>query len=560
MSQVITHTDYEYIEKLLDTDRAIGKHETLARERILNAHKDWPDKGYVFDLEAGQRVITFIEEYCKHFKGEWATKPMILENWQKVIILEAFGWMRPDGFRLHRTLWLELARKNGKSQLAAALGVYLLIADGEPGSEVYSSATKRDQAKIVFDCATQIVKQSRHLSNYIKTQRANLSVLRTASKFEPLSSEGDTLDGLNPHGNIVDELHSHKDRRVWDTLITAQGARRQPMNILITTAGIYDPEQIGFQLHDHAIAILENKVEDDSWCVWISSSDEDDDPYEISTWQKANPNLGISIYPNFLEQRAGEALSQPSSMNAFKRLHLNQWTQVVERWLDMSDWLKCDQDVDLATLNMEECYMGLDLSSKLDLTALAMVFPPKTDSLWRLYVRCYIPEESMIERERSERIPYSSWVDSGWITPTPGDVIDYTFIEKDILDFSQEFNVQELAYDPWSATQTAIRVRDDIGIPVVPMRQGFMSLSEPTKEFERLVVSKQLAHGNNECLTYQANNVAVRHDPAGNIKPDKARNQKHKIDGIVASIMALGRATLAESKDSIYETEGITIL
>mgnify|MGYP003647354524 CR=1 FL=1 len=554
-------SDYDLIESLLDTDRHIGKHEELTRQRILNAHKTWPDKGYYFDMDAGERVITFVEGYCKHFKGEWATKPMLLENWQKVIILEAFGWMRPDGFRLHRTLWLELARKNGKSQLAAALGVYLLIADGEPGSEVYSSATKRDQAKIVFDCATQIVKQSKHLSTYIKTQRANLSVLRTASKFEPLSSEGDTLDGLNPHGNIVDELHSHRDRKVWDTLITAQGARRQPMNILITTAGIYDPAQIGFQLHDHAIAILENKVTDDSWCVWISASDEKDDPYSIDTWEKANPNLGISIYPNFLEQRAGEALSQPSSMNAFKRLHLNQWTQVVERWLDMNDWLDCGHEVDLQALNMAECYMGLDLSSKLDLTALALVFPPQEDdTLWKLHVRCYIPEESMAKRELTERIPYSDWMEQGWVTATPGDVIDYKFIEKDILSYSQEFNVQELAYDPWSAQQTALRVRDDIGIPTVPMRQGFMSLSEPTKEFERLIVSGQLAHGSNECLSWQANNVAVRHDPAGNIKPDKARSQKYKIDGVVASIMALGRATLRESQESIYETEGITVL
>ena len=548
------------INSLMETDRALGKHETLARARILEAHETWPAKGHWFDMEAGQRVVKFVEEYCRHYKGEWAGSPMLLEDWQKLIILEAFGWKNSDGYRLHRTLWLELARKNGKSQLAAALGVYLLIADGEPGAEIYSSATKRDQARIVFDCATQIVKQSKHLAKYIKANRANLSVVRTSSKFEPLSSEGDTLGGLNPHGNIVDELHSHKDRRVWDTLITAQGARRQPMNLLITTAGIYDPEQIGFQLHDHAVAVLEKKVENDSWCVWISSADEDDDPYAEKTWQKANPNLSVSIYPNFLQERAEAALAEPSSMNAFSRLHLNRWTQQVERWLDINHRNACDHAVDLGELIGRECYMGLDLSSKLELTALAIAFPPTDDKLWRLVVRCYIPEESMQRREQQERIPYRAWQQKGYVIATPGDVIDYDFILRDIELLSQDYNVQEVAFDPWSAQQTAIKIRDDLGIPVVPVRQGFMSLSEPTKEFERLVVSGQLAHGGDECLSWQANNVAVRHDPANNIKPDKGKSQKHKIDGIVASIMAIGRASLRESHESIYETEGITIL
>jgi len=553
-------TGLRVVSDLLQTDRSIGKHEIATRKRILDAHREWPAKGYWFDLEAGERVIAFVENFCKHFKGEWAGTPMTLEPWQKVIILEAFGWMRPDGFRLHRTLWLELARKNGKSQLAAALGVYLLVADGEPGAEIYSSATKRDQARIVFDCATQIVKQSKELQQYVQTQRANLSVLRTASKFEPLSSEGDTLDGLSPHGNIVDELHSHKDRKVWDTLVTAQGARRQPMNILITTAGIYDQEQIGFQLHDHAVAILDGLVEDDSWCVWISAADQDDDPYAEKTWEKANPNMGVSIYPSFIQQRASEALSQPSSMNAFQRLHLNQWTQQKERWLSMDDWDRCNHEVDLETLIGQDCYMGLDLSSKLDITALAILFPPTGDELYRLAVRCYIPKDSMLERERIDRIPYSLWEKNGWIIPTEGNVIDYDFILSDIAKLSDDHNVQEVAYDPWAAQQTATKIQDDLGLITVPMRQGFMSLSEPTKEFERLVVSGKLAHGGNSAMAWMANNVTVRHDPAGNIKPDKGKSQRHKIDGIVASIMALGRASLREHGASIYEDEGIMII
>ena len=548
----------ETVADLLETDRAIGEYETLTRERILRAHEEWPAKGYTFDLAAGLRVIEFVESYCRHYKGEWAGTPMLLENWQKVILLETFGWMREDGFRVHRTMWLELGRKNGKSALAAALGVYLLVADGEQGAEVYSSATKRDQARIVFSFAKEIVNQNPDLARHIKVQRTNMSVMRTRSKFEPLSSEGDTLDGLSPHGNIIDELHSHRDRSVYDKLVTAQASRRQPMTVCITTAGIYDPEQIGWQLHEHATALLHGTVEDDSWFVWISAADKGDDPYARETWEKANPNLNVSIYPDFIEQRASEALSQPSSLNAFTRLHLNQWTQQIERWLDMAHWDACNHEVNLDELEGRECYMGLDLSSKLDLTALALIFPPTTDDLWRLWVNCYIPRETMIERERVDRIPYAMWERDGWITPTEGDVIDYTWIEKDILAFSERFNVQEVAYDPWSAQQTALRIRDDIGIPVVPIRQGFMSLSEPTKEFERLIVSGKLAHGGNSCLTWQANNVTVRHDPAGNIKPDKGQ-KTHKIDGIAASIIALARASLWDG-GSVYEDEGIMIL
>jgi phage terminase large subunit-like protein len=548
----------ELVLDLLETDRAIGELETLARERILRAHEEWPDKGYTFDLAAGLRVIEFVEGYCRHYKGEWAGSPMLLEGWQKVVLLEAFGWMREDGLRVHRTMWLELGRKNGKSALAAALGVYLLVADGEQGAEVYSSATKRDQARIVFQFAKEIVNQSPRLAQYIKVQRTNMSVMRTRSKFEPLSAEGDTLDGLSPHGNIIDELHSHRDRSVYDKLITAQASRRQPMTVCITTAGIYDPERIGWQLHDHATALLSGTVEDDSWFVWISAADKGDDPYAPETWQKANPNLNVSIYPSFIEQRASEALSQPSSLNAFTRLHLNQWTQQIERWLDMGHWDACNHEVNLDELEGRECYMGLDLSSKLDLTALAMIFPPTDDDLWRLWVNCYIPRETMAERERVDRIPYAMWERDGWITPTDGDVIDYKWIERDILELSERFNVQEVAYDPWSAQQTALRIRDDIGIPVVPIRQGFMSLSEPTKEFERLVVSGKLCHGGNSCLAWQANNVTVRHDPAGNIKPDKGQ-QTHKIDGIAASIIALARASLWDG-GSVYEEEGILVL
>lgn len=545
---------------LLDNDRTIGEMEQLTYDRIIHAHETWEtEKGYTFSLEAGNRVIEFVERYCRHYKGEWSGSSMLLAPWQKLLILETFGWFRPDGYRLHRTLWIEVARKNGKSQLAAALGVYLLVADGEPGAEVFATATKRDQARIVFDAAKAIVNQSPELRKHVQVQRANLHVLRTHSKFEPLSSEGHSLDGLSPHGNIVDELHSHRSRVVWDKLTTGMGSRRQPLTVCITTAGLYDPTQVGYQLHSHATAILEKMVEDDSWFVWISSADEDDDPYEESTWEKANPNIGVSIYPSFLKQRASEALSQPSSYNSFQRLHLNRWTSQSERWLDMSAWGECDAEVDMDALLGRECFAGLDLSSKLDLTALALVFPPVEDDLWRLWVRCYMPRSSMVERERVDHTPFSLWERQGWITPTDGDVIDYDYIVADIDRLSTDYALLEVAYDPWAAQQTALKLRDDYGIPVVPMRQGYRSLSEPSKELERLIIARRLAHGGNNCLTWQMSNASVSHDPASNIKPDKSK-QTAKIDAVVASIMAIGRATLLADQGSVYEDEGILVI
>jgi phage terminase large subunit-like protein len=548
------------IEELLETERALGEHETRARERIRRTHAEWPAKGYTFDVDAGERVIQFVESYCRHYKGEWAGQPMYLEPWQKLILMETFGWKRADGLRVYRTLWLELGRKNGKSCLAAALALYLLVADGEPGAEVYSSATKRDQAKIVFSFCKEIVAQSSQLAKHCKVQRNNISVARTRSKMEPLSAEGDTLDGLNPHANVIDELHSHKTRQVYDKLVTACASRRQPLTVMITTAGIYDPEKIGWQLHEHAVAVLNETVEDDTWFVWISAADEGDDPYAHSTWEKANPNLNVSIYPEFIEQRAAEALTQPSSLNAFTRLHLNSWTQQVETWLAPEDWDACAGNVDLDELEGRECYLGLDLSSKLDLTAVALLFPPITDDEpWKLSVTCYIPRETMREKERADRVPYALWESQGWVVPTDGDVIDYAWIERDIYELGERFNIQEVAYDPWAAQQTALRIRDDMGIPVVPVRQGFMSLSEPTKELERLVVSGRLSHGGNSCLAWQAANVTIRHDPAGNVKPDKGKTQRHRIDGIAATINALARAQLWDG-GSVYESEGIMVL
>lgn len=541
----------------LKDDRAHGELEKKCRARILRNHREFPKKGYRFDAAAGLKAIGFVEGWCTHYQGEWAGKPMLLEGWQKAITMEVFAWKNPDGFRVVRTMWIEIARKNGKSQWAAAIAMLLLVADNEPGAQVYSSATKRDQAKIVFEAAAMMVKQSARLRKWVKPHKFNMSVARTGSKFVPLSAEGDTLDGLNPHGNIVDEIHAHKNRLVWDVLLTAQGARRQPLNVVITTAGIYNPEAIGWQLHDYAEKILERTFEDDSWFVWISAADKDDDPFARTTWEKANPNIGVSVYPAYLKDMAQKARDQPSFMNTFLRLHCNIWTQQADRWLQMHHWEACgEREVNEAELIGLDCFGGLDLSEKLDMTALVLAF--ERDGFWDLLCRFWAPEDTMVIRERRDRIPYSQWVREGWVSATPGNVIDYEFILAEITVLAARHNIVELAYDPWSALQMSLKL-DEEGMLTTPMRQGFASLSEPSKEFEALVVSGRIGHGHNPVLRWMANNVTVRHDPAGNIKPDKEKSTQ-KIDGIVAAIMAVGRGTLTLNASSVYETQGMDFI
>jgi phage terminase large subunit-like protein len=527
--------------------RALGKYERLCWEREERDHDD--PRHYHYDPLAAEHPITFIETLCRHHKGEWAGRPLLLEEWQKRIIRSVFGWKRPDGTRRYRIAYIEVPRKNGKSELAAALGLYLLVADHEAGAEVYSSATKKDQAKIVHDTATAMVRASPELKRFVKVFRNNLHVPRLGSKFEPLGADSNTMDGLNPHGNIVDELHAHKDRGVWDVLDTAMGARRQPLTLAITTAGVYESESIGWQQHDHAVKVLERVVEDDAFYAFIAAADEGDAWDCEETWQKANPNYGVSVKPEYLAQQAQKAAAQPSFLNTFLRLHLDRWTQQLNRWITIEDWNQCEREMGReateqreADLLGRECFGALDLSTKLDISALVLWFPESST----LVPRFWIPEANIEKRVKRDRVPYDAWVRDGWMTATPGNVIDYEWIKAEVVALSHKYQIRELAFDPWNATQIATQL-GDAGLVLVEMRQGFQSLSEPSKEFEKLIVAHSLNHGGNPVLRWMASNVAVKRDPADNIKPDKAASSD-RIDGIVASIMALGRAIVAPAE------------
>lgn len=562
------------MESLAAPERTEGTYERLCWQRhdadlalayprglSVDTRKTRHPAGLWFDAVAAEHPVTFVEELCRHHKGEWAGRPLLLEAWQKRVIRAAFGWMRADGTRRFRIVYVEVPRKNGKSELAAALGLYLLVADREPGAEVYSSATKKDQAKIVHDTATAMVRASGELRRFVKIQRNNLSCARLSSKFEPLGADSQTLDGLNPHGNIVDELHAHRDRGVWDVMDTAMGARRQPLTIAITTAGMFEPESIGWLQHEHATKVLEGVLADDAFFAFVACADDADDWMEPGTWAKANPNFGVSVKPAYLAEQAQKALDQPSFTNTFLRLHLNRWTQQQDRWLSVEAWNACDVDLAPARMRAREaslegasCFGGLDLSTKIDITAAVLFFPATGEVVCRFWC----PEEAISARAKKDRVPYDAWVRDGWMIATPGNVIDYDMIRAEMVALSKRFDMRQLAFDPWNATQLATQLSGD-GLVMVETRQGFKSLSEPSKDLEVRILKGELLHGGHPVLRWMVSNVAKIEDVNGNIRPMKS-GETARIDGVVGLVMALSRAIVEPAGRSTYETEELCVI
>lgn len=474
-----------------------------------------------------------------------------------------FGWKRADGTRRFRTAWEEIARKNGKTTKAAAGGLYMLAGDNEPGAEVYCTATKQDQAKILHRDATAMVKASVDLREYILPMRNNLSCEHLGSKFEPLGADSETLDGLNPHAHLPDEVHAHKDPGVWNKLDTAMGSRRQPLTWAITTAGVFDKDSIGWQKHEYATQVLEGAFEDDEFFAFICAVDEHDDPFDPANWGKANPNLGVSVYRTYMASQATKAQRDPAFYNEFMQLHMNRWTQQVKRWIQPERWKACDP-VDAAGalegreareegLRGRDCFGGLDLSSKIDLTAMALAFPGPDDVI-DLLLRFWIPEARVEFEMKRGRKNIEQWVREGWIRTTPGEVIDYGFVRAEINELAKRYRIQQIAFDPWNAQQLVTELDEQDGFEMVEMRQGYISMSDPSKDFEARVLSRRLRHGGNPVLAWNIGNAVIKKDASGNIKPDKEK-AKDKIDGGIASIMACGRAVLREGV-SVYDTPG----
>lgn len=552
----------QYLDDVLAGRQVAGRFVRLLAERHRADLEHGHERGLYFDPVAAQHVINFFQ-FLRHSKGEWAGQVMRLEPWQQALLWVLFGWMRTDtGKRRFRQAYIEVARKNGKSTWASGIGLYLLVADGEPGAEVYSAATKRDQAAITHREASRMVRKSPVLKKRVKIFKDNLHIENTASKFEPLGRDADSLDGLNVHGALVDELHAHRTSEMWDVLDTATGSRRQSLILGITTAG-FNQGGFCYDLRKYALRVAEgwgavDGVKDDAFFSAVYTLDEGDRWDDEAVWVKANPNLGVSVYWDDLRRKAQQAKDRPLALANFMTKHLNVWVTAAEQWLHPNRWAACLAPYDERLLAGRPCYGGLDLSNTLDVTALVWVFPPwKDDERWRVLPRLWAPEETIREKGRTDRALYGLWAQEGSLIAIPGEVIDYAWIYEQMDRDAQVFDVREVAYDRWGAAEIYLRM-EQAGLTMVQMGQGFSSMSAPMKTLERMIVSKELAHPGNPMLTWMAHNLVAVRDPAGNIKPDK-KDRTEKIDGMVALIMAIGRATLFEVNDSrsIYEERGL---
>jgi phage terminase large subunit-like protein len=540
-----------YIEDVLANRIVVGQRVRQAVERHVQDLETAKERGLRFDPKAAKHVLDFFS-LLRHSKGEWAGQPFVLAPWQAFLLWVIFGWKRADGNRRFRTAYIEIGRKNGKSTLAAGVGLYLFAADREPGAEVFTAATKRDQARIVHGEAINMVRMSPGLQRFIQVFKDNLSMLRTNSKYQPLGADADTMDGLNVHGAIIDELHAHKNRNLWDVLETATGARRQSLIFAITTAG-FDKLTVCWQQHSYGEQILDGIVEDDSCFVFIAALDPEDDWTDPSVWIKANPNLGVSVKLESLQEQCAKAESLPAAQNAFRRLRLNQWTEQADRWIDIGVWDEGAHAVDPEELAGRSCFAGLDLSTTTDISAFVLAFPPEDDGeLWKVLCRFWIPEANVAKRVQRDRVPYDQWIRDGFIEATSGNVIDYTVLHQRIQEDGERFRIRQIAFDRWNATQLSTQLTDD-GFEMMPFGQGFGSMSGPTKEVEKLIVGRQIAHAGNPVLRWMMSNVSVKQDPAGNLKPDKSKSTE-RIDGVVALVMAVGRATLEpEPREPTYQ-------
>lgn len=580
-----------YATDVLTGQIVAGKLLKLTCKRFISDLKVGPLRGVTFDKDAAQHVVDFFGT-LRHSKGEWGKGkglPFILEPWQVFILANLFGFKK-NGKRRFNEAHLEVARKNGKTTFMSGIGLYMMVADDEPGAEVYSIATTRDQSKIVFDEAVRMRNKSPLLASKIQSFRNNLCILSSASKFEPQSAEAGTKDGLNTHCLIADELHQHPTRLLYDAYKESTASREQPLCIAITTAG-YDAQSFCFAQRKIAENILACNVsveEFDHFFAFIACIDEPDkdgkggdDWEDEKCWAKANPNLNVSVKLEYLRQAAAKAKLDPTARNSFLCKHLNVWTSQQILWMPPEKWAKCNAAGPLPSpktlraaafeaLKGRLCIGGLDLSSKIDLCAFALLFPPVKerveqvpkpqsqqdrwnrkpieydlvvtqagDPKWRVLVWFWVPEERIAERVKKDRVRYDVWKEEGYLNTCPGNSIDHEYIYKQILSLRQMFRFNDIAFDAWNAQWISKKLEGD-GFKPDDVTMGYRSLSEPMKELMGMVLEQKLEHYGDPILAWNAGNVEATTDPMGNIKPDKSKS-KEKIDGIVALIMAISR-------------------
>ena len=515
----------------------------------------------MYDENKAQRTVQFIN-CLKHTKGQWRGVPFELLPWQDKIICDIFGTVKESGYRQYNTAYIEIPKKNGKSELAAAVALYMTCGDSEWGAEVYGCASDRQQASIVFDVAVDMVDQCPALKKRIKPIMSvkRLVYQPTNSFYQVLSAEAYTKHGLNVHAVVFDELHAQPNRNLYDVMTKGSGdARTQPLFFLITTAG-NDRNSICYEVHKKAKDVLEGKKIDKTFYSAIYGMEDNDDWAKEENWYKANPSLGHTIDIEKVRAAFQSAKENLAEENLFRQLRLNQWVKQSIRWMQMDRWDECAFPTELDMLRGRECYGGLDLSSTTDITAFVLVFPPR-DEEEKFIVLPYfwIPADNLATRVRRDHVPYDIWEQQGYIKTTEGNVVHYGFIEAFIEELNTAYNIKEIAFDRWGAVQM-VQNLEGMGFTVVPFGQGYKDMSPASKELMKLVLEKKVSHGGNPVLRWMMDNIYVKTDPAGNIKPDKEKSTD-RIDGAVALIMALDRAIRNGGYSvSVYDQRGILVL
>lgn len=513
-----------------------------------------------YDKKKADRAVTFIENLC-HTKGKWAGTPFWLLPWQEQLIRDIFGIVKADGNRQFRTAFVEICKKVGKSELAAAVALYLLYADNEPSAEVYGAAADRQQASIVFDVAKQMVEMSPALMKRSKLMGATKRIVNygNAGYYQVLSAEVGGKHGFSVSGLVFDEIHTQPNRQLYDVLTKGSSdARQNPLHFIITTAG-NDRHSIAYELHTKAVDILEGRRVDPTFYPVVYGLKDDDDWEDEANWYKVNPSLGYTVDIERLRDAYREAKQNPADEVTFKWLRCNMWVSSTVAWIPDAIYMRGNESIEAASLEGRDCYAGLDLSSTGDITALVLIFPPRDENeKYVLLPYFWIPEETIPRRVKANSVPYDIWEKQGYIMSTEGNVIHYDFIEKFIMYLSEKYHILEIAVDRWNATQMIQNLEGE-GFTIIPFGQGFSSMSAPTKEFYRLLMEGRIIHGGNPVLRWMAGNVVIDTDPAGNIKVTKAKS-KEKIDGIVAAIMALDRCIRQEGQSgSVYDERGLLV-
>jgi phage terminase large subunit-like protein len=534
------HIAHQYALRVISGEEISCKWIRLSCERYLQDLKDQELKGIFFNQRYADHAISFFHKFLRHSKGEFLGRPFILEPWQQFQLWQLFGWRSggEHGLRRFRTSYLEVPRKNGKTTLAAGVLIYCTFADLEPVAEGYAAATKKDQARICYDEASRMIRQSPDLKKHLGILKNSIFYPKLEQKLQPLASDSDSMDGLNVHCGVIDELHAHKTADMVNVLRTATGSRRQPIIYEITTAGT-NKQSICYNHHNYSREILQGDKNDDSWLAMIFTLDDQDEWADEKIWRKANPNLGGAKKIEYMRAQVKEAQNNAAYQSAVKRLDFNLWEGVQERWLPDKIWINSAADPQPTDQELRENFesvAGLDIASTRDFTALAVVF--WNDS--RIYAKLHTwnPSEMIDERVKKQNISFDAWSDQGWIRRTAGNIMDSDTITMEVAAYVEKYGIQSVAFDKYQAYSGLIQNLISLGVNLTEQPQGISYMSEPTKQIEKLLMGGILQTDGSPVMDWMMGNIFLYVDPNGNYKMNKGKSTE-KIDGPVSLAMAL---------------------